>query len=228
MTEPTPAEYWESRYAEAESIWSGKVNRTLKDVVEPLAPGRALELGCGEGGDALWLASRGWVVTAVDISVTAVERGGRAAASAGIAADRIRWIAHDLTTWTGEDAPAYDLVTASFLQSPLPLDRAAILRRAASWIVPGGRLVVVSHAAPPPWSALAHAQAGGHGEAHDHEHRHGRDSLFPTPDEEVAALGLPDDRWTVLVSEVRQREATGPSGETAVLDDSLVVLVARS
>lgn len=216
MTEPTPAEYWESRYAAAESIWSGRVNRTLKDAVEPLAPGRALELGCGEGGDALWLASRGWTVTAVDISATATERGARAASSAGIPDDRIRWVAHDLTTWTGEDDAAYDLVTASFLQSPLPLDRAAILRRAASWIAIGGRLVLVSHAAPPPWSALAHARQG----AHDHGH----DLLFPTPDEEVAALGLPDDQWTVVVAEVRQREATGPEGESAVLDDSLVVL----
>ena len=71
---------WEEHYGEHERVWSGLVNVRLAELVEPMTPGRALDLGCGEGADAMWLAEHGWHVTAVDISQTALDR---AAADAG-------------------------------------------------------------------------------------------------------------------------------------------------
>ena len=195
--------FWEDRYASADQIWSGKVNHALVQVVGHLAPGRALDLGCGEGGDAIWLAQQGWIATGVDISETAVRRATAAAREAGLGEDQMRFVAANLATWTSEDL--YELVTASFLQSPVELPRVEILRRIAAQVAPGGRLLVVAHAAMPPW---------GRGGDHHHE--------FVSPQDEVTALGL--DGWTIEIAEVRSREATGPDGEQAVLDDTVVVL----
>lgn len=203
VTPTEPVTFWEDRYASADQIWSGKVNHALVQVVAHLTPGRVLDLGCGEGGDAIWLASQGWHATGVDISETAVGRARAAATSAGLGEDQARFVAANLATWTSEDP--YDLVTASFLQSPVELPRVDILRRVAQQVVPGGRLLVVAHAAMPPW---------GRGAAHHHE--------FVSPEDEVAALGL--DGWTTEIAEVRSREATGPNGEQAVLDDTVVLL----
>lgn len=200
----TAAEFWEDRYA-GRPVWSGKVNSTLADLVAGLPAGSALDLGCGEGGDALWLAEHGWTVTAVDISSAAIERG-RAEAVARDAAERITWYAADLTDWRPPEQ--YDLVSACFLQSPVELARADILRRAAAAVAPGGHLLLVSHAAPPPWaSGLQH----GHAE-------------FPQPATELALLGQPDAGWQVRIAEVRRRSATGPDGTSAELDDTVVFL----
>jgi len=202
----TAAQFWEERYA-SRQVWSGKVNATLADVAGVLQAGRALDLGCGEGGDALWLAENGWTVTAVDISSTAIERGRTVAAERGLA-ERIDWIAADLTDWTPPGN--YDLVSACFLQSPLELGRAAIVKRAAGAVAPGGHLLLVSHAAAPPWaSGLKHGHAD-----------------FPQPAGELELLGMPADGWKVEVAEVRRRPATGPDGTPAELDDT-VVLVRR-
>lgn len=232
MSEQTPLEFWEQRYGESDRIWSGKVNRALCDVAAMLEPGRALDLGCGEGGDAVWLAEHGWTVTGVDLSPTAVSRGSAAAAERGVA-DRVTLVAADLTTWTADRAeqdregeePAYELVSASFLQSPVDLPREEVLRRAAGLVAPGGHLLLVAHAAPPPWTRMGHAGHEGHEEQGE------RDGavdprLFPTPDEEVAALALPSTDWDVRIAETRSRPATGPDGQEAVLEDS-VVLVRR-
>ncbi|MFT4108839.1 class I SAM-dependent methyltransferase [Propionicimonas sp.] len=204
----TATEFWDERYATRPKIWSGRANQALVDVATDLAPARALDLGCGEGGDAIWLAARGWIVTAVDISTIAVQRGRAAAASAGVPPARITWVAQDLAEGV-PDGP-YDLVTASFLQSPVELARTAILQAAAAAVGPGGHLLVVSHAAPPPWATQL--------DAHHHE--------FPTPASELAALGLSAEQWDVVVAEVRGRPATGPDGERARIDDT-VVLVRR-
>ena len=89
-------QFWEERYASRPQVWSGRANQVLVDLVSGFAPRTALDLGCGEGGDAVWLAQQGWRVTAVDISTTAVERGRAAAADLGVPADRITWVAQDL------------------------------------------------------------------------------------------------------------------------------------
>lgn len=199
-----PTEFWENRYGEKDAIWSGRANRMLVDTVTGLTPGRALDLGCGEGGDAIWLAERGWTVTGVDISPTAVARAARAATDRGLAA---QFRAVDLETWRTDES--FDLVTACFLQSPLAFGRAEVLRRAAALVAPGGHLLSVAHAAAPPWSGMADDPT----------------MVFPTPAGDLAALALGDD-WDVLICEVRTRAATGPDGQESTLDDS-VLLVRR-
>lgn len=204
----TAADFWEQRYAQRPRVWSGGVNSTLAAVARGLVVGTALDLGCGEGGDAIWLARGGWQVTAVDISTTALERGRTAAAAAGVPDGRIDWVAADLADWY--PATTYDLVSACFLQSPVSMPRTEILRRAATAVAPGGSVVIISHAEPPPWAAN-HAHEGGH----DHF-----DMLGPA--EEVAALGLDSRNWDVVLAEVRERDAVGPDGQEARLKDSVV------
>lgn len=199
----TPAEAWEFRYAEAPQRWSGNPNATLVDVVAPLTPGRAVDLGSGEGADVIWLARQGWTVLGVDISPTAVTRARGAAVEAGVS-DRASFEAHDLSTW--EPDGEIDLVTASFFHSREDLPRTDILRRVAAHVAPGGHLAIVSHAAPPPWS----------------EHAAHLEELLLDADGEVAALGLGDD-WEVVLAEHRERVATH-EGHSGTLEDVAVLL----
>jgi len=199
-----PAAYWENRYSERGQTWSGRPNAALVREVSDVQPGRALDLGCGEGGDAIWLAGRGWSVSAVDISPSALALGARNAKAAGVAA-RITWIAADLASWQPDGT--FDLVSAQFLHSPVELPRGDILRRAASAVAPGGRLLVVGHADFPPWSS------------HQHD-----DMVLPGPDEVLADLALPPDRWTVLTQATVQREASAPDGRTFTLGDSVLTV----
>jgi thioredoxin reductase/SAM-dependent methyltransferase len=206
--------------------WSGRVNAVLADVAAGLAPGTALDLGCGEGGDVLWLAERGWRAVGVDISATAVERARAEAKAREL--DGATFVSGDLgEVLRGEVLPdealpdeAYSLVTASFLHSPVALARGDILRLAAERVARGGHLLVTTHAAPPPWSG--HAQHAGDGAeaAGPTAHR------FLTPEEELAELGLDEAEWEPIIVESRSRESVGPTGEPATLDDG-VVLVRR-
>lgn len=208
--EQDPVAYWDNRYAERDQIWSGNPNQALVDAVGGLEPGRALDLGAGEGADAVWLAEQGWRVTAVDISSRAIERGRAAAVARGVAEDRIEWVAADLASWT--PGGAFDLVSACFLHSTVELPRTDILRRAAGAVAAGGHLLIVGHAEEPPW-------------AKEHEHKHDpRD--FPTPQQEIDELDLRDGEWETVVSDTRERDAIGPDGEPAHLRDH-VLLVRR-
>lgn len=207
-TPQAPIDFWEQRYAGAERVWSGRVNATLAAIAGGLEPGRALDLGCGEGGDVIWLAENGWHATGVDLSPTAIDRARTAASARGLT-EQTTFVASDLSTYT--DTVDYDLVTASFLQSPVELPREQILRAATEFVAPGGRLLIVGHAAAPAWAPP--------------EHMH--DVVFPTPDGDLAALQLDPTKWQTLVCEVRERAAAGPDGSHAVLLDS-VVLVQRT
>ncbi|MFJ4077287.1 class I SAM-dependent methyltransferase [Curtobacterium sp. NPDC089991] len=201
-------DWWEQRYAERDGIWSGRVNAVLADVAGALPMGRALDLGCGEGGDVVWLAEQGWDGLGVDLSVTAIERGSRASVSAGVE-ERTAFVAADLATW--ETAARFGLVTASFLQSwPVEIPRAEILRRATGFVAVGGHLLVTAHAAPP----------------HDDLPVEMREYRFPTPDEDLTALQL-DGSWDVVAAELRPRTATTPDGDPHEVLDS-VVLVRRA
>jgi trans-aconitate methyltransferase len=198
-------EFWNQRYAERERIWSGRPNTALVDTVSPLAPGRALDLGCGEGADSIWLAEQGWTVTGLDVSETALARAATEAEHRDLP---IAWVAADLATWEPEDD--FDLVSACFLHSPIDFPRTDALRRIAARIVSGGHLLMVGHAEPPPWSR--HSE-----DAHEH--------VFLGPEQELEALDL-GEGWEPLTVELRERAAIGPDGEHAVLRDS-VVLVRR-
>ena len=83
--EIAPVDFWEERYAGADQVWSGKVNQVLADIAGTLVPGRALDLGCGEGADVIWLAQHGWQATGIDISATAIRHATAAAEASGVA-----------------------------------------------------------------------------------------------------------------------------------------------
>ena len=191
MTDDDPAALWNSRYAERDQIWSGEPNQALVLAAGSLRPGRALDLGCGEGADAVWLAERGWNVTAVDIASTAVTRAKALATGRDVPENRITWLVEDLATW--EPTGSYELVSACFFHSPVDFPRTTVLQRAAAAVAPGGDLLIVGHAEPPPWA-----------ESHSHA-----DHRFLSSAEELAELQLDDEVWTVGLSEVRPREATG-------------------
>lgn len=135
---------WDERYAAKELVWGGAPNRWVAREVAEITPGRALDLAAGEGRNALWLAARGWRVTAVDFSRVALERGRRRAAELPPeAAERIRWVRADLQEYVPA-AAAYDLVVVAYLQLPAD-ERRRVLRRAAAAIEGGGELLVVGH-----------------------------------------------------------------------------------
>ncbi|GGH96874.1 SAM-dependent methyltransferase [Arthrobacter liuii] len=209
---------WDERYRTKARLWSGKPNPQLVREAGGLRPGQALELGCGEGADAIWLAQQGWSVTAVDVSAVALERA-RSHELAELAREsvnppdgdigsRITWQLADLTQWQPD--ASYDLVTSQLLHSQ-ELDWRIPLRTAASAVRPGGTLLVVGHHPDrlPPWGA---------------DHHHHRD-MFYTGDQLVQELGLDrvdaNDRpeWQLEVLTSRERQVTGPEGQEAVIAD---------
>jgi SAM-dependent methyltransferase len=194
---------WEEHYAAKPQVWSGRVNAQLADTAAELLGTRALDLGCGEGADAIWLAERGWRVVAVDVSATALGRARSAAESRGLA-DRIDFQQHDLTS--GFPEGSFDLVSAQFLHSMVEMDRPALLRRAAAAVAPGGTLLIVDHAAAPPWAS----------KIHHHE--------FPTAESVLTGLALDGTHWQRIRVESVERSARGPDGEDATLVDSVIRL----
>jgi SAM-dependent methyltransferase len=198
------AQYWENRYREQGRTWSGRVNVALEREVNGVAPGTALDLGCGEGGDALWLAHNGWSVTAVDIAPSAIAVG----AAAQRPGDEIEWVVADLAEW--QPPRRYDLVTASFLHSFVELPREEILRRAATAVASDGLLLIVGHAGVPHWAT--------------HTAHEGEVVELPSPDEMLDALRLDPAEWTVLTKALVERPVTAPDGSAGVIDDSVLML----
>ena len=199
--------HWEEHYGERDRVWSGRVNVQFADVAADLPPGRALDLGCGEGADSVWLAERGWNVVAVDISETALGRAREAASSRGVS-DRIEFVALDLSD--GFPDGEFDLISAQFLHSTVRLDRTTILARAARAIRPGGLLVIVDHGSGPPWASKL-----------DHHHE------FPSAEEVVAGLNLADEEYERVRIEAVERLAVGPDGQQRPWMDNVIVLRRR-
>lgn len=202
----TAREHWEARYADSDRIWSGRPNATLVALVGELPPARALDLGAGEGADALWLAALGWRVTGLDLSATALVRAREAAAAQGV---DVVFVQADLAGEWPVTGP-FELVTASFLHSMVEFPRLDVLRHAASVVAPGGHFAVVSHAAPPPWAS-------------GDEHRHGTMHLMG-PKEEFEALALDPAEWTPRVVDTRERSVIAPDGGDATLVDGVLLL----
>lgn len=144
MSDVFDAAFWDERYSSSPAIWSGRPNPHLVSEAADLTPGRALDVGSGEGADAIWLAERGWTVTAVDHSQVALTRSAERAEQEGAdVAARISWERADVTDWEPGDG-IYDLVSAQFMHLP-SADRIPLFARLAASVAPGGSLLIVGH-----------------------------------------------------------------------------------
>jgi SAM-dependent methyltransferase len=132
------ADSWDRRYAEADLVWSADPNQFVAAELADLPPGTAVDLAAGEGRNALWLASLGWRVTAVDFSAVALDKGRQIAEARGL---DIEWVHADLTDYA---PPAADLVLIAYLQVP-PALWEPVLARAVAAVAPGGTLLLVGH-----------------------------------------------------------------------------------
>lgn len=208
------AEVWDERYSTKPKLWSGKPNPQLLREAGGLRPGKALDLGCGEGADAIWLAQQGWTVTAVDVSAVALERAATHekaaleresvhAQGAGEIPSRIHWEQCDLEAWRPEGT--YDLVSSQFLHSP-QMAWQGPLRTAAAAVKPGGTLLIVGHHPDrlPPWG------------------NHTKPEMFYNPAQLVQELGLDSPEWQLEVSTTRERVVAGPDGQEAVIGDTVL------
>jgi SAM-dependent methyltransferase len=128
---------WDQRYAESRQ-WSAEPNALVAQLLADLPPGNAVDLAAGEGRHALWLAARGWRVTAVDFSVVGLDRG-----RGQPGADRVTWVTQDVLRWSAPE-DSQDLVMVIYLHLPEP-ETTALLTRAVGWLRPGGRLLVLGH-----------------------------------------------------------------------------------
>lgn len=131
------AQDWDQRYAASDLVWSAEPNVFVAAELADVEPGRALDLAAGEGRNAIWLARRGWTVTAADFSQVALDKGRRLAGDT-----EVRWVCADATRW--DEPAAYDLVVVAYLQLAAP-ERRAALRAAYASLVEGGTLLVVAH-----------------------------------------------------------------------------------
>ena len=200
----TTEHFWEDFYQEREQVWSGSPNVLLVREIDSVPAGSVLDLGCAEGADAIWLAERGWRVTAVDVSTTALARAKAHAARKALTG-AIDWQQHNLD----ESFPAgqFDLVTAQFLHSPVAQadQRARILRRAADAVAAGGLLLIVGHAGWPTWLLTPPI------EAH-----------FPSTAEVLADLNLDPTQWHVELEELIERDFPSPEGEPGTRKDNIL------
>lgn len=200
------AAFWDERYGGSDRIWSGNPNRRLVEQVQGLTPGTALDVGCGEGADAVWLARHGWQVVGVDVSQVALDRAAAHAEQNGVGG-HCRWQQADLLA--GDPLPTADLVSAQFVHLPDP-QFDVVYRAMAAAVRPGGALVVGAH-------HPADAASGLRNERLAH--------LLFTP-ERVTALLDPAD-WDVQVADAPTREETR-DGVTSTVTDTVVRAVRRA
>ncbi len=203
MTEPTyDRRFWEDRWSQVVRDHSDQVarrppNEWLIAEAAHLQPGLALDAGCGHGSDALWLAARGWQVTAVDFSATALALARSTAETVGAeVAERIDWVQGDLSTWTPQPSH-YDLVLSLYVHVADSVE--SMLHRLAAGVAPGGTLFMVGHRPIDPTSGAATAAAG---------------QLQVSVDTATAALD--PNRWTFLVAEDRPRPMAGTGVDAVV------------
>jgi uncharacterized protein (DUF952 family) len=203
--------YWDEHY-ERGGAAAGHLlppNPYLVEEVGDLPPGAALEAGCGEGAEAIWLGRAGWRVTAVDIAAAPLARASERAAAEGVD-DRVEWVRADLGSW--EPRQTYDLVTTHYAHPSMPqLD---FYDRLAAWVAPGGSLLVVGH--------LESGHGHGHGAQHDHQ---------PPAEASVTAARITERLdpalWDVVTAGEHTRTLGGTGGGHGILQDVVVRAVRR-
>lgn len=203
MTEPTfDQRFWEDRWSQVlrdhrDQVARRPPNEWLVTELANLSPGFALDAGCGHGAEALWLAARGWRVTAVDFSATALALARSRAEALGMdIAERIDWVEGDLSTWAPQSV-RYDLVVSLYVHVAGSVD--ATVQRLAAAVAPGGTLFMVGHRPIDPTTGAETAAAG---------------QVQVSVDAATAALDR--DGWTFVIAEDRPRRMAG-SGVDAVI-----------
>jgi SAM-dependent methyltransferase len=213
---------WDERYSEAGQVWSGQPNGALVDEVADLPAGRVLDVGCGEGADAIWLAQHGWDVTALDPSGVAVGRARTAAAAVGV---DVTWL-HGGLLETALPAAGFDLVIALY-PALIRTSDGAPQRALLDAVAAGGTLLFVHHAqfgmAP---TAVAGPDA--HHQHHGAGSGPGREGISPADFVGVGdvrtALAATSGSWDIEVHEARERAVSGGAGAHHTQD---IVLRAR-
>ncbi|MFE2011279.1 class I SAM-dependent methyltransferase [Streptomyces sp. NPDC059491] len=200
--DPVVRAEWDNRYADRQQLWSGQPNGALVAEVAGLTPGRVLDVGCGEGADAVWLARGGWDVTALEVSGVALERAAGHARDAGV---DVRWV-HAALTEAALPPASFDLVSAQY-PALLRTPDAAAERALLAAVAPGGVLLLVHHAG----MDTQQAHESGFDPA---------DYVWPS----MVAAVLTDD-WKVEVNEQRPRVA--PDGGAGAHHADDLVLRAR-
>ncbi|ANZ27324.1 methyltransferase type 12 [Rhodococcus sp. WB1] len=197
-------ELWDERYRSRPALWSGEPNRHLVGEAAELEPGLALDVGCGEGADAIWLARRGWRVDGVDVSGVALRRAAEHADRAGAEiAGRITWLHENLTAWD-PGRGRYDLVSAQYMHLPPP-ERDVLIRGLAEAVAPGGTLLIVGHHPSDLQTTVP---------------RPPRRELFFTGADVVALLD--PDGWDVVTEAAVARSVTDPDGRAVTVHDTVV------
>lgn len=179
----------------------------LMGEVSDLVPGTALEAGCGEGAEAIWLGRAGWKVTAADIADEALARAADRAAAHGLRDDQIQWVQADLSSW--EPPNSFDLVTTHYAHPAMP--QLAFYDRLSSWVSPGGSLLIVGHLQPDP------------ADHHDHQTPVGASVTAVSITER-----LDPDTWDVVTAEEHTRTPNGPGAGQVTLHDVVVRAVRRT
>ncbi len=205
--------YWDSHWHQAKEHGAGRdivANPYLSQETSGLMPGTALDAGCGEGAEAIWLADEGWQVTAADISAEALLRAAERAPTGGPAHDHVKWVEADLTVWE-PDTP-FDLVTTHYAHPAMP--QLAFYDRISDWVAPGGTLLIVGH--------LHGSDITGGGDG-----PHGRGAGHHPPEEaSVTAAGitvrLDPTRWDVVTAEEHSRARANRAGPEVELRDVVV------
>jgi len=204
MPEQFDEVFWDERYRSQSALWSGNPNVHLIAEASDLTPAGALDVGSGEGADAIWLARRGWQVTGLDMSTVALQRGAAHAAQAGTEiAERISWLHADLMTWDPGVA-RYDLVSAQYMHLPAEL-RNPLFGRLAAAVTSGGSLLIAGHHPSDLQTTMP---------------RPPRPELYFTGDEIAALLG-PND-WDIVTNTAAARSATDPDGNEVTIHDSVL------
>lgn len=208
MTHSFDQEYWDQIWEgdRAAAMAAGQPNPHLLREVSDLAPGTAIDAGCGAGAEAIWLASRGWQVTAADIAAEALARAAERANASSVAG-RVQWVEADLSVW-GPDA-AYDLVTTHYAHPAMP--QLEFYDRIASWVAPGGTLLIVGHL---------------HHQDHDSAAGHAHGETEPPASASVTAADitarLDPTVWEVVTAQESHRALAGHGGHAASIHDVVV------
>jgi SAM-dependent methyltransferase len=204
MSERFDQAFWDERYRSRSSLWSGSPNRHLVGEAGELPRGAALDVGSGEGADAIWLAQQGWRVTAVDLSAVALQRAATHAAQAGAeTAERINWLHEDLATWD-PGLVRYDLVSAQYMHLPTE-PRDALFSRLAASVTPGGTLLIVGHHPSDMQTTVPRPQLP---------------ELYFTGDDIAATLD--PHHWDVITNVAAERPATDPDGNPVMTHDTVL------